>query len=655
MFAPGPVYTSPLWGEVELRSNSGEGAQWIFEASRRRSTDDVKNAQKNFVLLDDSLSEGGTSLLFAQPEHVVVAREPAEVAAALDDIGAGLAQGLHAAGFLSYELGYLFEDRLTPLIPPGRTQPLIWMGLFAAPETIGSRDVPAWLDARIAGTHAVTDKGLSIARRDYVDRFDRCIDYIATGDVYQINLTLKHRFDLEGDPLSLYRELRSRQRVKYGALIGADDFRVLSMSPELFFRRDGRHLFARPMKGTAPRGRTPDEDVRLTQDLHSDDKQRAENLMIVDLLRNDLGRIAEIGTVHVTDLFTVETYRTVHQMTSGIEARLREGVSLRDTLRALFPCGSITGAPKVRAMEIIRELETEPRGVYCGAIGRIAPNGDAQFNVAIRTLWIDADGKGEMGIGSGIVADSRADSEFEECLLKARFLTGRRDPFELIETIRWTKGEGLYLLDRHMQRLAASAAHFGFRFDEGTIRATLHTKTAKLEGEAAMVRLLLSEDGAAKITASEIVLPTAETVWRYVVSDMRIDRSDPFFYHKTTRRQFYDREWERQRALTGADEVLFLNRQGELAEGSRTNLFVERGGVLLTPPISSGLLAGTLRAELLASGRASEAILRMQDLADADAVWLGNSVRGLIRAAPHRPVHMLALSAQRMEPVYAAP
>jgi para-aminobenzoate synthetase/4-amino-4-deoxychorismate lyase len=617
--------------------------------------DDVTDsiADANFVLFDDSLSEGGASLLFARPERLVVARAASEVEAALGAVEQGLAEGLHAAGFLSYELGYLFERKLAPLMPADLGQPLIWMGLYAAPERIAGGDVASWLDARATGPHALSDEGLSVGRRDYLEAFDRAIEYIAAGDVYQINLTLKHRFRLDGDPLSLYRELRGRQRVKYGALLGAEDFHILSLSPELFFRRDGRRIFARPMKGTAPRGRTPDEDARLTEDLHADDKQRAENLMIVDLLRNDVGRIAEIGTVRVTDLFSVETYRTVHQMTSGIEARLREDVGLRDILQALFPCGSITGAPKLRAMEIIRELEPEPRGVYCGAIGHIAPDGDALFNVAIRTLHIGADGRGEMGIGSGVVADSRGDAEFAECLLKAQFLTGRRDPFELIETMRLTRDGGFWLLDRHVARLASSARHFGFRFDEAAIRDALGAHAATLEGEAWLVRLLLSEDGAIKIAATAIELPTQETVWRYVVSDLRIDRDDPFFYHKTTRRQFYDKEWERQRSLTGADEVLFLNRQGELAEGSRSNLFVERGGVLLTPPVATGLLAGVLRAELLASGRAKEAVLRMQDLADADAVWLGNSVRGLVRASPHRPVHMLALSAQRMEPVYA--
>ena len=411
------------------------------------------------------------------------------------------------------------------------------------------------------------------------------------------------------------------------------DHDVLSLSPELFFRREGKHMSTRPMKGTAPRGRTPREDARLKTWLAMDEKQRAENLMIVDLLRNDLGRVAKIGSVEVTDLFTVETYRSVHQMTSGISAELRSDMGLKDMLRALFPCGSVTGAPKVRAMEIIRELEADPRGVYTGAIGHIAPSGDAQFNVAIRTVVLDAQG-GEMGIGSGIVANSKADAEFEECLLKAQFLTRPDAPFSLIETIRYERGVGFHLLERHLARLQSSAAHFGYPFSREKTLAALDEEAARVEAPVAMVRLLLAEDGAITVTSTPIELPTKGTVWRFVISDQRLDEKDPFFYHKTTRRQFYDREMERQKALTGCDEVVFLNKKGELTEGTRTNLFIEIDGRLFTPALTCGLLPGTLREELLDLPRAaaSEAILTPQDLLDADRIYLGNSVRGLIRA-----------------------
>jgi para-aminobenzoate synthetase/4-amino-4-deoxychorismate lyase len=343
--------------------------------------------------------------------------------------------------------------------------------------------------------------------------------------------------------------------------------------------------------------------------------------------------VAKIGSVEVTDLFTVETYRSVHQMTSGISAELRSDMGLKDLLRSLFPCGSVTGAPKVRAMEIIRELEAAPRGVYTGAIGHIAPSGDAQFNVGIRTVML-AGNRGEMGIGGGIVADSKVDSELEECLLKAHFLTKVDTPFELIETLRYERGRGFHLLERHLARLQSSAAHFGYPFSREAVLAALDAEAARVERPVALVRLLLSEEGAMIVTSTPITLPTRETVWRFVISDQRVDEKDPFFYHKTTRRQFYDREIERQKSLTGCDEVVFLNTRGELTEGTRTTLFLEQGGRLFTPALACGLLPGTLREELLDLPRAaaSEAVLTPADLQRAERIYLGNSVRGLVRA-----------------------
>src|SRR5499427_1085911 len=336
-----------------------------------------------YVLLDDSLTPGGRSLLYTDPEEIISASVPGEVNAALDAVAVGLARGLHAVGFFSYELGYCLESELTTLLPDSRSVPLFWIGLFRAPQPLDDAATRAWLEAHGAAERAkISDLRLSWSRDQYREAFNRVEDYIAAGDVYQINLTLKYLFAFEGDPVALYAALRRKQRVAYGALIHTEDRDILSLSPELFFRREGKHMSTRPMKGTASRGRTPREDARTKTWLAMDEKQRAENLMIVDLLRNDLGRVAKIGSVEVTDLFTVETYRSVHQMTSGISAELRSDMGLKDMLKALFPCGSVTGAPKVRAMEIIRELEAYPRGVYTGAIGHIAPNGASQFNVA---------------------------------------------------------------------------------------------------------------------------------------------------------------------------------------------------------------------------------------------------------------------------------
>jgi para-aminobenzoate synthetase / 4-amino-4-deoxychorismate lyase len=592
-----------------------------------------------YVLLDDSLTPGGRSLLYTDPERIVAAYAPDEVENALELVEAGLARGLHAAGFFAYELGYCLEPKLKHLCPGAPSVPLLWLGLFRAPRPLDELRTRAWLDDHgAAGRAAISDLTLSWTRAHYDGAFAKVQDYIAAGDVYQINLTLKYHFEFAGDPVALYAALRRKQRVAYGALIRTGERDVLSLSPELFFRREGKHISARPMKGTSARGRTPREDARLKTWLAVDEKQRAENLMIVDLLRNDLGRVARIGSVEVTDLFTVETYRSVHQMTSGITAELRSDMGLKDMLRALFPCGSVTGAPKVRAMEIIRELEAAPRGVYTGAIGHIAPAGDAQFNVAIRTVVLSGN-RGEMGIGSGIVSDSKVDSEFDECLLKAHFLTKLDPPFELIETLRFEPASGFHLLERHLTRLQASAAHFAYPFSREAVLAALDAEAARVEAPLVMVRLLLAEDGTITVTSTGITLPTEDTVWRFVISDQRLNEKDAFFYHKTTRRQFYEREMERQKALTGCDEVVFLNSKGELTEGTRTTLFIELDGRLFTPALACGLLPGTLREELLDLPRAaaSEAVLTPQDVIAADRIYLGNSVRGLIRAELIRP------------------
>jgi len=591
-------------------------------------------AASPYILLDDSLTPGGRSLLYSNPELVVAPYAPEDVESALDQVQAGLARGLHAAGFFAYELGYYLEPKLRDLFTADRRVPLFWLGLFQSPRPLDDAGTRSWLDSNGGNERAkISGLALSWAREEYDRAFARVKDYIAAGDVYQINLTMKYGFAFEGDPIALYSALRRKQRVAHGALIQTGDLDVLSLSPELFFRREGKRISARPMKGTAPRGRTPREDSRLKTWLAVDEKQRAENLMIVDLLRNDLGRVAKIGSVEVTDLFTVETYRSVHQMTSGISAELRSDMGLKDMLRALFPCGSVTGAPKVRAMEIIRELEGAPRGIYTGAIGYIAPSGDAEFNVAIRTVML-VGGEGEMGIGGGIVADSKADSEFDECLLKAHFLTKLDTPFELIETLRFEQGRGFHLIERHLARLQSSAGHFGYPFSREAVLAALNEEAARIEAPVALVRLLLAEDGAMTVTSTAITLPTKDTVWRFVISDQRLDEKDTFFYHKTTRRALYEREMERQKALTGCDEVVFLNSKGELTEGTRTTLFVEIDGRLFTPALTCGLLPGTLREELLDLPRAaaSEAVLTPQDLLAADRVYLGNSVRGLVRA-----------------------
>ncbi len=587
-----------------------------------------------FVLLDDS-SGRGASFLFTEPIEIVAARAPSDVAPAISKLQSGLDRGLHAAGFFAYELGYVLEPKLAPLLPGNRDIPLLWFGLYRAPAVMGSAEVDQWLARHLrGGAYAFTDVTLAWDGAAYEERFETVKERIRAGDIYQLNLTFKARFRLSGSPLTFYRDLRQRQRVAYGGIVDTGEVTVLSASPELFIERRGAAIETRPMKGTAARAGLPDADRDVARALAADEKQRAENLMIVDLMRNDLGRIAETGGVSVTDLFTVETYRTLHQMTSGVRAELNSAVTIETLLRAIFPPGSVTGAPKIRAMELIRELETESRGVYCGAIGSIAPSGDATFNVAIRSPVVFRDGHGEMGIGSGIVYDSQGGKEYAECLLKMKFLTDPPKPFELIETLLFEPGLGFALLGRHLGRLAASARYFDYPFDEANVRRALDGAVAGKPGERQRVRLLLAEDGTLTVTSASQAAQAPDSVMRYVVSETRVSSADPFLFHKTTRRELYDREHQHYGETLGADEVLYLNERGELTEGSRTNIFVERNGRLETPPLSAGLLPGTLRAELTASGRAVEATLTLRDLSAADAIYLGNSVRGLVRALP---------------------
>ncbi len=604
---------------------------------------------ENFVLLDNSSGSDLPSLLFVEPTKVVEARRPDDVFAALAEIESLVRNGAHAAGFFSYELGYALEPRVSALMPQKQSVPLLWFGLYEKPIQMSGQDVEEWLaNIALSESHEFSNVTLAWERAEYQKKFAQVLEMIRQGDIYQLNLTFKSRFRLTGSPLTFYRDLRAKQRVAYGGVVDTGEATVISASPELFIELSNRTITTRPMKGTAPREGSVEADRQQRDILATDIKQRAENLMIVDLMRNDLGRIAEMGSVKATDLFTVETFKTLHQMTSGVSARLRKDVSLEQLLRAIFPPGSVTGAPKIRAMELIRELETEPRGVYCGAIGRFSPDETALFNVAIRTPTILRDGSGEMGIGSGIVFDSQGGNEYDECLLKMKFLTDTPKSFDLIETMLRVPGEGIWLLDRHMSRLSSSASYFGFRFDERAARTELQTaiKERRSDDDRLRVRLVLSETGQMNVTTTKLEPPDksntgsvcgvplgSNKIMRFAISQSRLDSRNPFLYHKTTRRELYDREWREFNDQLGVDEVVYLNENKNVAEGSRTTIFVDKGKPhLLTPPLTDGLLPGTLRAELINSGKAVEAHLTLADLASARAVFLGNSVRGLLRA-----------------------
>lgn len=576
-----------------------------------------------FVLLEDR-SGGGKALLFAGPAEIVEAAEPSGIAGAFARIEAGLARGLHAAGFLSYELGYAFEPRLAGLLPARRSLPLLWFGLFEAPRSIA----PAALDRDFAALcpPPLRDLAFGLDETDHAAAVQRVLDYLHAGDAYQVNLTFPIRFRYLGDPLALYGALRASQPVAHGGMVVTGKASILSVSPELFVATAAGRAVTRPMKGTAARGVDAAADEAAKAALRADPKQRAENLMIVDLLRNDLSRISQQGSVEVPALFSVETYPGFHTLTSTVTGKLRPGLSLFEQMQALFPCGSVTGAPKLRAMEIIRELEAAPRDVYTGSLGMISPGGDLNFNVAIRTATLLPGGEGVYGVGGGIVVDSRPAEEYAECRLKAGVLTDLAADYGLIETLRWSGG--YFRLALHLERLAASAAALGFRFDRNQVLRQLSEVEASFPvAEEHRVRCELRRDGSLQITTAPMP-PAANGAVRITVASQRVDAGDPFLRHKTTRRAVYERALA-EAAAQGCDDALLLNRQGFVTETSRSTIFVERDGLLLTPPLEHGLLPGVLRRELIDTGAAREAPLRLDDLRQAGRWFVGNSLRGL--------------------------
>ncbi|QSV46287.1 aminodeoxychorismate synthase component I [Geobacter benzoatilyticus] len=549
----------------------------------------------------------------------ITAHTSEEVIPALRRIEEAVSKGLHAAGFVSYEAAAGLGTGLATH-PPGPL-PLLWFGLFEKRFGLPPRIRDAEMCETAYGT-AGWEPGLS--PETYREAIGRIREYIAAGDTYQVNFTFRRRFAFTGDPGAYFGDLCRAQKAPFCAHLDMGRFQILSASPELFFELRHGTLTCRPMKGTAPRGRWRSEDEQIKARLAEDEKERAENLMIVDLLRNDLGMVAETGSVRVDNLFAVETLDTVHQMTSTISARMRKDVDLPELFRALFPCGSITGAPKMRSMEIIRELEDSPRGVYTGCIGHVSPGGEMTFSVAIRTVVIDTEtGAGELGIGSGVTIGSRDEDEYRECLAKARFARTRLPDFQLVETLLYEEDKGCFLLDRHLARLFRSAAYFGFNIRLGSINTVLTHRTGSLVGKH-KVRLLLNRRGAFTIETEP--LPPPEGVETMIVgfASGKVDSSNPFLYHKTTHRPLHVQERELR---PDCDDVILLNERGEVTEATTANVVARIGGTLVTPPLKSGLLPGTFREEILALGQVRERVITREELERAEDIYLINSVR----------------------------
>ena len=596
------------------------------------------------VILREAAS--GAWLVFRQPQQILQARKLGEVLPVLRQVQEAADQrGLWAVGFLSYEAAPAF-DAVLRVRPPGDF-PLAWFGLFSPPERVNRLEDAAHshntsavdANSRQATPGKLTQPGgtgtaepvswtPSVDRQTYDAAITSVKEAIVRGDTYQVNYTMRLNAPFQEDAWALFLRLAHAQQAQYSAFVETGRFVLCSASPELFFRLDGEKLLAKPMKGTAGRGRWLAEDDAQAEWLQNSEKNRAENVMIVDMLRNDMGRVAQIGSVQVPRLFEVERYPTVWQMTSTVTAQT--ALPFSEIMAALFPCASITGAPKASTMQIIARLETTPRRVYTGCIGFYAPNRQAQFNVAIRTVIVDRqNGQAEYGVGGGIVWDSTSAGEYDECLIKTRVLTEDRPSFSLIESLLWEPQSGYFLLERHLQRLEDAARYFGFALDGVQARSRLLALVVTLPPWPHKVRLLVAEDGALTCQAAPLDSPAPARQMRLGLAAQPVDTGNVFLYHKTTVRKVYEMALA---ACPDCDDVLLWNERGELTETCTANLIVKIGDELFTPPVACGLLPGTMRAHLLEQGLVKERVVYKGELGMCEHIYVVNSVRGMREA-----------------------
>ncbi len=572
---------------------------------------------KDRVVLQDRNT--GYWLHFMQPVAVLTADRVEDVIPALQEVEAAVQErGLYAAGFITYEASPAFDPAFCVRSPSVR--PLLWFGLYRKPET-EKRLSP------VQASYSFGEWSSTINRQMYGETIEQIKQLIAAGETYQVNYTLRMRTSFQGDPWSLFSNLASAQGATCAAYIETSAYAICSVSPELFFNLDGLHLNCCPMKGTMSRGRTSTEDRLQRLCLQNSDKNRAENLMVVDMVRNDMGRIAVLGSVQVPELFTVERYPTVLQMTSTVTAETKAPIV--DIFSALFPPASVTGTPKIHTTQIISQLETEPRNIYTGTIGFIGPQRRAQFNVAIRTVLIDLNrSQAEYGVGGGIVWDSNDASEFAECQIKARVLTAT-PPFKLLETLLWQPEEGYFLLGRHLKRLSDSADYFGIPFRPDLTAHHLETCVEKFSEQSCRVRLLLARDGEITTEVHLLQNDTKEELLLLCLANNPVDMANPFLYHKTTCRNVYD---VARTASSDCDDVLLFNKQGEITETTTANIVAKQDGELVTPPVRCGLLPGTFRAELLARGVIREKVILKSNIHLSADLFTINSVRRWSRA-----------------------
>ncbi len=572
--------------------------------------------QPFFQFSFSTYSNDNKPITFTDPIEVYQTMDVQQVLPVLEKVQQAINNGYYAAGFLSYEAAPAFDANYK-VVQDKTNFPLIYFAIFEEPTSVISYST--------SGTYEISDWSFIANYKKYADGLQAIKQAIEKGDTYQVNYTTQLCSNFFGDGYAFYHQLRQNQQSSYNAYIAFEDYQLLSASPELFFQVNDGKITTKPMKGTAARGRTYQEDRQSKRELYYSEKERAENLMIVDLLRNDLGKVAELGTVHVSKQLEIETYPTVHQMTSTVTANLKEDTSIVEWFQALFPCGSITGAPKIKTMEYIASLEQTTRGVYCGAIGYITPKQEAIFNVPIRTVVVnESEQRATYGVGSGITWDSKVNAEFDELKVKAKLLTEKRQAFQLIETLLLEDGH-YPLKTYHINRMEQSALYFSIPFSIKKINFLLTETKYQVKRGKHKIRLLLAENGEMQITNERLNTPFTPVTC--TLSKEPIEKTNIFLYHKTTNRAIYQKHLSSDPTIFS---TLLWNEQAEITEFTFGNVVVEIDSCLYTPPKTSGLLPGTYRAYLIDQGIIQERIITKKEVIKAAKVWFVNSLRGWI-------------------------
>jgi para-aminobenzoate synthetase / 4-amino-4-deoxychorismate lyase len=592
------------------------------------------NIHDPFVLLEDRVPSGEYSdnLLFSEAQYSILANNKQQLQQALEQIESAKKQGFFLCGYIAYEAGYHFiNDVAWPTEASNTKTPLVYFIAFKNKLSLTQDTINNLLNNLISNTQdepTIVDLHLNQTKEKYFSDVNTIKMHILNGDSYQINYTMKYKFDLIGTALNLYNTLRELQKVKYTAYLNFPNNTIVSLSPELFIQKKGLSLLSQPIKGTAQRGNSKKQDQQIIHWLQNDSKTLSENMMIVDLIRNDFGKICDIGSIKAFDLFKIETLPTLHQMVSSVSGQIAAHVSLKDILQSLFPCGSITAAPKIKTMTLIQQLEQEARGIYTGAIGYIQPDGDFCFNVPIRTITIDHNNHGELGIGSGIVHESDAEAEYQECLLKAKFLTNVNQHFALIETFSYCSETAIFHnLPQHLARLTHSAHYFGFALDVEKLQQDLAKLKTSLPHGKYKIKIQLSQTGSWNIQHQ--LITTDNNIKKIKLSQHHTQSQSVFLYHKTTKRTLYEQEYQLAQQQ-GFYDVIFLNEYQQITEASRHNIFIKKNNIWHTAPLSCGLLNGIYRQQLLDKKQAQESILTLDDLKNCQEIALTNSVRGFV-------------------------